>query len=284
MFLTSNVQLTAHNTDPKLLNPTDLLVIRKYIWVTILGSNLVSKYNKKGQLINSITVQQPTAICLAKRKPYHGSSSDDSSKCHNDIIYVGTMSGVVYTISGGIATSYITSTGAISGIAYLKGSLYLATYTSGSVYVYKDKTATHTIMDKPLADVGYMPYGIREINNKIYITYTNKVKQAGDGYVDVYTPKCGLKRLINRGPLNIPYGLSFSQNKLLVSSFGNGQTSVYDHDEHRSVEYLMPLENNSGGAYVYDGIMGTFVDNDKLYFVCNSDSGKIGALGVLSLN
>jgi len=279
MLLTSSLELSAPNTDPRLINPFALLVSKKHIWVTIRDSSLLSKYDRHGKLIASINVPRPTGITKAKTK-----------KC--SIIYVASENGSVFALSGNTLTPHLLTSGAITSITWHKHKLYLAKFDAGSVQVFKNQTPLETITDAPLFRVGYKPYGVQEINNKIYITYTNKVTRVGNGYVDVYDPKCKtLERIINRQTLDVPYGIAARSYEckshedydrdieLLIGNYGSGEISVFT-DTGR---YLRQLSNNEGGIITNDGIMGLAVWENKLYFVAANDSGRIGSLGFIEL-
>ena len=278
-LLTSSLELSAPYTDPKLINPFDLIVTRKHIWVTIRDNSLVTKYDKTGKLIMSIDIPNPTGITKAISK-----------KCSS--IYVASENGNVYTINNNIPTIYITTNSAITGITWHKYNLYLAKYDVGLVQIYHNQAPTWTIMDMPLSQLGYKPYGVREINNKIYITYTNKIIGIGNGYVDSYDPKCKtLERIINRQTLNIPYSIvarnyecksheEYDRDiELMIGNYGNGTISIFTD----SGRYINQLSNKDGGIITNDGIMGMYLWEDTLYYVAANDGGKIGSLGRIKL-
>jgi uncharacterized protein (TIGR03118 family) len=89
---------------------------------------------------------------------------------------------------------------------------------------------------------GYAPFGIREINGLIYVTYAKQdadrhddVAGRGHGFIDVFTPSGFLvERLVSRGDLNSPWGLAVAPKgfgpfggKLLVGNFGDGLIHAY---------------------------------------------------------
>jgi len=89
----------------------------------------------------------------------------------------------------------------------------------------------------------YAPFGIRNINGKLFVTFAEQNKERHDdkagpnhGFVDVFdTDGNRLQRLVSRHGLNSPWGLALAtanfgkfSNALLVGNFGNGRISAYD--------------------------------------------------------
>jgi uncharacterized protein (TIGR03118 family) len=90
---------------------------------------------------------------------------------------------------------------------------------------------------------GYAPFGIQEINGRLYVSYAlqnaekkDDVAGAGHGFIDVFTNEGLLvKRLVSRGDLNSPWGLVLAPagfgpfgGKLLVGNFGDGLIHAYN--------------------------------------------------------
>jgi uncharacterized protein (TIGR03118 family) len=95
----------------------------------------------------------------------------------------------------------------------------------------------------PNLPVGYAPFGIQNIDGKLYVTYALKepggdddVPGPGNGFVDVFDTNGNLlRRLVSGGSLNSPWGLALApgdfgqfSNKLLVGNFGDGRISAFD--------------------------------------------------------
>lgn len=326
-MLVSSVAESARNTDPKLLHPFDLVVTKCSVWVTARGNSTVNEYSRSGCLKSSLSVPTPTGIATGFTHTAHTDKCGDKcgNKCEHaesssqhrlthkcPVIYIASANGNVYTNSTVMSGSgqqstatpmpYITVTGVVAGLAYHKGKLYVAAHDAGYVGVYdtcgtvtnmvSNSTAMRTpellLRDEPLNSVGYKPYGLRCLDGKIYITYTNMSTRQGSGYVSVYDPsncKCGLKRIINRDNLSIPYGLFMTGDDLNVGNYGSGYISVFTHGH----KYSHNVQNEHGGDVVTDGIMGIARacedgDRDEWYFVQASDAGRIGSLGIMTLS
>jgi uncharacterized protein (TIGR03118 family) len=125
----------------------------------------------------------------------------------------------------------------------------------------------------PKIPAGYAPYGIQELNGRIYVSYgkqnksrTDVVRGAGFGFVDVYTVNGKLiKHLVSHGPLNVPWGLAIAPKgfgpfagDLLVGNLGNGWINAFSPKTGR---FLGPLDTTSGHPIAISGLWGIEVGN-----------------------
>lgn len=269
--LSSNLERSAKNYDSKLLNPFVVLDEGGYLWVSVNGSNIISKYSHKGVLKNSINVESPTGMVYV------------SGKCHKSgMLYVATSTGKIYGLSPETTTPSLiaTPTGNLQAIAYHKGKLYVT--VKGQVYIksydLKDNSI-NSLTDGDLTKFGYYPYGLCSDKKNLYVSYSNYSDSIGNGYINVYNKRDGFYRLINRGPLNNPYGMTIVDEDLYVSNRDNGQISIF----RCNGTYVKQLSNGEGGILVNDGIMGITYSCDKLYFAADADRGRVGVLGVIKL-
>ena len=173
-ILTSSVEGTANNFDIDLINPQDLILTKKHIWVTSLTNSLLIQYTRSGQLVSKITVQSPTGMALGKS--YHWKSNsrcgnkNDSKRdrcCKTKILYIASRGGIVYAYELGSSTPpviFITASGALHGVAWLKGKLYVTAYDSGYVGVYNAKHHFQLMNNM----TPQMMSQISPINNNIY--------------------------------------------------------------------------------------------------------------------
>jgi uncharacterized protein (TIGR03118 family) len=117
--------------------------------------------------------------------------------------------------------------------------LYATNFRAGTVDVF-DKTFTKVASPGGFTDPnlpsGFTPFGIRNINGLLYVTYAKQdaarhddVAGPGNGFVDVFDASGHLqKRLISNGPLDSPWGLALAPagfgtlgGDLLVGNFGH---------------------------------------------------------------
>jgi uncharacterized protein (TIGR03118 family) len=132
---------------------------------------------------------------------------------------------------------------------YKNGNFLFATnFRSGKIEVINSqfKKATKAEFPGSCEDAkipkGYAPYNIALIGGQLYVTYAlqdgpkhDSVAGLGDGYLDIYDTSCKLvKRLIQRGALNAPWGMvrapkNFGKfgGALLVGNFGDGKIHAY---------------------------------------------------------
>jgi len=278
-ILTSSVGATAKHTDTTLIYPYDLALDEKHIWVSVNARSLISKYTRSGQLVSSVTVTTPTGLALSKAR-------DHCSR----VLYIASKGGVVYAHnidSSSTPTTFITVGGALNGIAWHKGKLYI-TSDNGMVLIYNGTSKVGQITDNALHTLGYRPFGIRALGKRIYVTYSNNNNiRPGFGYVNVISPKgcdsgCDSStRLISRGNLSTPYGLALVNDELLVGNYGSGQISVFSLEG----EYKHQISTDEHGVIVNDGIMGMIFceESGRLYFVAANEAGAAGSLGYIAL-
>lgn len=123
--------------------------------------------------------------------------------------------------------------------------LYATNFHDGTVDVF-DTHFHHVFLPGHFRDRflprGYAPFGIREINGLLYVTYAlqdaarhDDVPGQGHGFIDVFTNQGFLlERLVSRGALNSPWGLEVAPQgfgpfggRLLVGNFGDGLIHAY---------------------------------------------------------
>lgn len=128
----------------------------------------------------------------------------------------------------------------------------------------------------PFVPHAFVPFGIQELNNLIYVSYglqnadhTDVVPGHGLGFVSVFSEDGHLVRhLVNGGffsPLNEPWGLAIAPagfgpfaGDLLVGNLGDGRINAFDPNTGR---FLGPLRSSSGQPIAIDGLWGLRVGN-----------------------
>src|SRR5436190_15630745 len=182
-----------------------------------------------------------------------------------------------------------------------KTYLYATNFRSGRVEAY-DSTFTPVqlpggLFVDPRLPAGYGPFGIAEINGKLYVTFAKQdatlhddVAGQGHGFVDVFTNDGAfVHRLVSRGALDSPWGLAlapagFGQfaGDLLVGNFGNGHVNVYSPSTGAR---LGQLRQPNGRPIVIDGLWGLMFGNgnaaqtNQLIFSAGPDDESHGLLG-----
>jgi uncharacterized protein (TIGR03118 family) len=182
-----------------------------------------------------------------------------------------------------------------------KTYLYATNFRSGRVEAYdstfKPVQLPGGLFVDPRLPAGYGPFGIAEINNKLYVTFAKQdatlhddVAGLGHGFVDVFTNNGAfVHRLVSRGALDSPWGLALApagfgrfSGDLLVGNFGNGHINVYSPSTGRQ---LGQLRQPNGRPIVIDGLWGLSFGNgnaaqtDQLIFSAVPDGESHGLLG-----
>jgi len=151
-----------------------------------------------------------------------------------------------------------------------KSFLYATNFRSGRVEAYDSSFKPVELPGGLFVDrflpAGYGPFGIAEINGKLYVSFAKQdatlhddVAGPGHGFVDVFTNDGKfVKRLVTRGALDSPWGLALApadfgrfSGDLLVGNFGNGHINVYNPVTGR---HLGELRRANGRPIVIDGL------------------------------
>lgn len=177
--------------------------------------------------------------------------------------------------------------------------LYLTNFSKHKIDVF-DKDFNH-VTGKPFYDgnipAGYTPFGIREINNMLYVTYARQTKDGeedssgtGLGFVDVYWPNGTLsKHFAAHGTLNAPWGIAEAQPALLgksavlIGNFGDGHINIFDWDGN----FKGQLMQTNGEPVWIEGLWA--IDNGikntsaakQLYFTAGPNEESDGVFGFL---
>lgn len=206
---------------------------------------------------------------------------------------------VVEPAVGASAAAYTGATMAGSGGRTL---LYAADFAGAKIDVYDDTFAPVDLGAEAFVDPsvpeGYAPFGIQEMDGRIYVTWAKPAATGGEeeigpglGYVDVFdTDGALIDTVAMGGQLNAPWGLvmapdDFGQygGHLLVGNFGDGRITAYDAD---SYEMMGQLESADGEPIEIEGLWGLVAgngrqagDSNALYFAAGTDDETHGLFG-----
>ncbi len=154
----------------------------------------------------------------------------------------------------------------------------------------------------PNLPAGFAPFGIRNINGTIFVTYAlqdadkeDDVAGQGNGFIDEFDTSGNLiERFAGQGALNSPHGMAVApadfgafSKALLVGNFGDGRINAFDLSTGR---FLGQLSDAGGHPIANPGIWGMTFGNgasgtrkNTLYFVAGINAEKDGLLGAISL-
>src|SRR5438045_3451859 len=164
--------------------------------------------------------------------------------------------------------------GATLGVANGHNFLYVTNFHTGRVETYDENF--HQVNPSGFADgtlpAGYAPFGIRNFNNEIFVTYAlqdakkeDDVAGPGNGFVNVFdTSGKFIRRLVSKGNLNAPWGLALVEgDELWIGNFGDGTINNYDPT---TGAFLGTINRADGTPLQFDGLWDLLVLGDVVSF------------------
>ena len=176
--------------------------------------------------------------------------------------------------------------------------LYATNFHDGVVEMYDSTFAFVKSFTDPTLPHGYAPFGIRNMDGNLYVTFAlqnaarhDDVAGKGHGFVDVFdTNGNKIKRFASRGPLDSPWGLALApadfgklSNDLLIGNFGDGKINAFDLKDG---EFKGQVEGGDGKALVNEGLWaiwfgdGVALGNpNELFFTAGINGEADGLFG-----
>jgi uncharacterized protein (TIGR03118 family) len=311
--LISDIDGVARITDMNLVNPWGLAAGAKTpLWVADNGTDVSTFYT--GGIHGSIPVPNQLVVSIPGGAPtgavFNPTSDFNVGGAPAKFIF-DSEAGMVTAWNGGNAAQTVqTVPDAIyKGLAIGRSSngneLFASNFHAGTIDVFDSsfqpvKLPPGAFMDQNIPS-GYGPFGIQELNGRLYVTYAKQdpdkeddVKGPGLGFVDVYSNDgVLLRRVASMGPLNAPWGLVIAprdfgpfSGDLLVGNFGDGAISAFDR---RTGAFEGQLMNRDGNVIKINGLWGlrfgngVFATPDDLVFsagIGDEDHGLLGEIKV----
>jgi uncharacterized protein (TIGR03118 family) len=280
----SDIAGVAQHTDRNLVNPWGMSVSPNgTIWVSDNGTGVSTLYHQDGTASSLVVTIPTSARNRGTGNPtgqvFNGTQFFQVTKNGNSapalFIFVsedGSISGWNSTLDQTHAIIAVDNgrnrsvglaiyKGATLGVANGHNFLYVTDFHTGKVETYDEsfhQVTPNGFVDPNLPD-GYAPFGIRNFNNEIFVTYAKQDPRKHD---DVACPGCGfisvfdtsgnfLRRLVSNDELNAPWGLVEVENELWVGNFGDGLINVYDPTTGAFIETLMRAD---GTPLQFDGL------------------------------
>jgi uncharacterized protein (TIGR03118 family) len=321
----------AHLTDPDLVNAWGLAASPgtnaapgSPLWVADNGSDKATLYTgatpasvSKAGLVVNVTGAAPTgqvfnpdtSAFIVRDKKGHSGASVFIFDTENGTIdgwnpavnAVGSNPSTVTEVARNNGANAVYKGLAIAQASDGKTHLYATNFRSGRVEAYdstfKPVELPGGLFVDPRLPAGYGPFGIAEINGKLYVTFAKQdatlhddVAGRGHGFVDVFTNNGAfVRRLVTRGALDSPWGLALApagfgqfSGDLLVGNFGNGHINVYSPV---TGAHLGQLRRANDRPIVIDGLWGLQFGNgnaaktNQLIFSAGPDGEAHGLLG-----
>jgi len=256
--LQSDIPGVAAHTDPNLVNPWGMVAnsTGSVIWVSDNGTGVSTLYQQNGTALSLVVTIPPASKNKDGGNPtgivFNGTAFFKVTKSGNSqpakFIFAGedgSISGWNPSVDGTNAIIAVDNSkskavykGAALGVANGHNFLFVNNFFSGHVETYDEnfqQTNPNGFID-PSLPAGFAPFGIQNINGKIYVTYAlqdkkkhDDVSGPGNGFVNVFDTSGNLvRRLVSNGNLNSPWGLALVDGELWVGNFGDGKINNYD--------------------------------------------------------
>jgi uncharacterized protein (TIGR03118 family) len=311
----SDIAGVAQHVDPNLVNPWGMSVSPGgTIWVSDNGTGVATLYHQDGTAVSLVvtipTSKQNRGTGNPTGQVFNGTNFFQVTKNGTSgparFIFVsedGSISGWNPTVDPTNAVIAVDNgtnrgvnraiyKGATLGVAGGHNFLYVTDFHNGKVATFDEnfqQVNPNGFVD-PSLPAGYAPFGIRNFNNEIFVTYAKQDPKRED---DVACPGCGLvnvfdtsgnflRRLISTGGnLNAPWGLVEVENELWVGNFGDGFINVYDPMTGAFIETLMRLD---GTPLQFDGLwdMLPAQNGGGVFFTAGIADEEHGLFGIIT--
>jgi hypothetical protein len=183
--------------------------------------------------------------------------------------------------------------------------IYATNFFNGTVDVFdshfQQVQLAGSFTDSGIPD-GFTPFGIRNINGTIFVTYAKQndtkhddVACPGNGFIDEFDTDGNFsRRFASQGALNSPHGMALApanfgefSNALLVGNFGDGRINAFDPTTGAKLGELSDANNQ---PITDAGIWGMTFGNGAretgtniLYFVAGINHEQDGLFGAISV-
>jgi uncharacterized protein (TIGR03118 family) len=180
--------------------------------------------------------------------------------------------------------------GATLGVANGHNFLYVTNFHTARVETYDEnfQQVNPNGFADPTLPAGYAPFGIRNINGEIFVTYAlqdakkeDDVAGPGNGFVNVFdTSGNFIRRLVSKGNLNAPWGLALEEeDELWIGNFGDGIINNYDPE---TGAFLGTINRTDGTPLQFDGLWDMLVLGDGVYFTAGIADEEHGLFGLIT--
>lgn len=316
--LQSDIPGVALHTDPNLVNPWGLTASANgTIWVSDNGTGVSTLYKQDGSK-NSLVVTIPGAKKKATGNPtgtvvnptpfFNVTKNGNSQPAR--FLFVsedGSISGwnpqvdptnAIIAVDNDKddkhdADKHAVYKGVTLGVANGHNFLYVTNFHSGHVETYNEnfQPVNPNGFADPSLPTGYAPFGIRNLNGLIYVTYalqdskgTDDVAGPGNGFVNVFDTSGNLiRRVVSNGKLNAPWGLALVNGELWVGNFGDGRINNYDPATGAFIETISRADGTPDGTPLqFDGLWDLLPLGSGVYFTAGIADEAHGLFGLIT--
>jgi uncharacterized protein (TIGR03118 family) len=320
----SDIAGVARYVDPNVINPWGMALSGSTILVADNGTGVITAYNADGTVLNT-AAGTPQIINVPKSATNTGTANPTGIETNTTAFFKvtkgatsqpstllivsedGSISGFNQTLDANNAIIAVDNgatgavyKGATTGISATKNILYVTNFNSGKVEMYSEtftRVDTATTFADAQIPTGFAPFGIRNQNGEIFVSYAKQnaskhddVPGAGNGFIDVYD-QAGtlLRRLVKNAELNSPWGMErvnvavggkFAHGGLFVGNFGDGTINVYD--PATGVLLGTPKQSDINHTQlVFDGLWDLLFFNNQFYFTAGIGGEQHGLWGII---
>jgi uncharacterized protein (TIGR03118 family) len=309
----SDIPGVAQHVDPNLVNPWGMSVSGNgTIWVSDNGTGVSTLYHQDGTAASLVVTIPTAARNRGTGNPtgqvFNGTPFFQVTKNGNSapafFIFVsedGSISGWNPTLDGTHAIIAVDNgtnhgvnraiyKGATLGVANDHNFLYVTDFHNGKVATFDEnfqQVNPNGFVD-PNLPAGYGPFGIRNFNGEIFVTYAKQdpkreddVHGPGFGFVNVFdTSGNFLRRLVSNGNLNAPWGLALVDGELWVGNFGDGLINVYDPTTPET--FIETLMRADGTPLQFDGLWDLLPQAGGVFFTAGIADEAHGLFGIIT--
>ncbi len=324
--LDSNQVGAAIHTDPLLVNAWGLVhAPGSPWWVSDNNSGWATLYQGNGTIVSALKVLIPTGGENGPGSPtgtvWSASTSNEFEVGGGPWPSVFLFAALDGTISGWAPTASFNDAivaplnpapkGAVfTGLAITNKAsgnfLYAADTANGAVDVYDGNfnlvttaTANFAAEIGSAIPAGFTPFGIRDINGEVYVTFASSTGGSG-GFVEKFkedgTPVTPGHPLLSGGPLNQPWGIAsasrnfgqFSNTLLISNNTNSGTINAFDA---ATGQFVGIMKDKNGKAIVIDQLWGIdFGDGlkgtknggtNEMFFTAGPSNNLAGTFGVI---
>ena len=309
----SDIAGVATHVDPNLVNPWGMAVSSGgTIWVSDNGTGVSTLYRQDGTAV-PLVVTIPTAArnkeggnptgVVFNDTPFFKVSLNGNSQ-PSFFIFVsedGSISGwnpaldqthAIIAVDNGTnkGSKRAIYKGATLGVANGHNFLYVTNFHTSRVETYDEnfQQVNPTGFVDATLPAGYAPFGIRNINGQIFVTYAlqdakkeDDVAGPGNGFVNVFdTSGKFIRRFASNGNLNAPWGLALVEgDEVWIGNFGDGRINNYDLATGAFLETLIRAD---GTPLEFEGLWDLLPLNDGVFFTAGIADEEHGLFGLIT--
>jgi uncharacterized protein (TIGR03118 family) len=295
--MVSNGSVPAEQTGPNLVNPWGLVFSpTSSVWVADNPAGVATLYDGHGVPRSLVVTIDRTGPVNPTGIVFSTSSTDfvvSQGNASGSSLFIfasenGTIAGGAPTVDDTHAIRVLDNSGGESpeagaiykGLALAANGrgnfLYATDFHHNKIDVF-DRTFRPATLSGSVADptllAGFGPFGIRNLNGDLYVTYAKQdetqhdnVAGKGLGLVDVSDAnRQFIRRLGSHGKLKAPWGLALApadfgpfSNRLLVGNVGDGTINAYDLAIGK---FVGQLHQSDGQVLAINGLWGISFGN-----------------------